>query len=64
VAENKKLICDKCREDMAPAPTNFTYLGHSFRTEVLCCPTCGQVFIPEDLVKGRMAEVEMMLEDK
>ncbi len=64
MAKSNKLICDKCREEMVLAPTNFTYLGHAFRTEVLRCPACGQVFIPEDLVKGRMAEVELMLEDK
>jgi hypothetical protein len=28
------------------------------------CPVCGQVYIGEKLVKGRMAHVEMGLEDK
>jgi hypothetical protein len=27
-------------------------------------PKCGQVYISEELTKGRMAEVEMNLEDK
>ena len=30
----------------------------------LCCPSYGQVFIPESLAKGRMAEAETTLEDK
>ena len=33
-------------------------------TEILCCPKCGEVYLPEALVKGRMADVERELEDK
>ena len=62
--ESKKLVCGRCRVEMVPAPTNFSYLGHSFRADVPRCPSCGQVFIPESLAKGRMAEVETTLEDK
>ena len=62
--EDKKLLCGKCSVEMVPAPTQFSYLGHVFRTDVPRCPSCGQVFIPEDLARGRMAEVEMALEDK
>lgn len=62
--EKTKLMCGKCGVEMAPAPTQFSYLGHVFRTEVLRCPSCGQVFIPESLARGRMAEVETILEDK
>lgn len=42
----------------------FDYLGHNFHTEILCCPKCGEVYLPEALVKGRMADVERELEDK
>ena len=38
--------------------------GHNFHTDILCCPKCGEVFLPEPLVTGRMAEVERELEDK
>ncbi|MEL7567866.1 MAG: DVU_1557 family redox protein [Dehalobacterium sp.] len=62
--KNKKLICHLCKEELKPAKTFFEYLGHSFHTDVLKCPQCGQVFIPEELAKGRMADVEMQLEDK
>ena len=34
------------------------------KTEILCCPKCGEVYLPEALVKGRMADVERELEDK
>ena len=58
------LVCCKCDKNMEPAKTQFSYLGHAFSTEVLRCPSCGQVFIPEELARGRMSEVEMTLEDK
>ena len=58
------LICSKCDLALEPKNANFSYLGHSFRAEVPRCPGCGQVYIPEELVKGRIAEVEMELEDK
>ena len=60
----QKLICNQCNLELVPTNANFSYLGHSFRAEVPRCPGCGQVFIPEELVKGRIAEVEMELEDK
>jgi RNase P subunit RPR2 len=62
--ENKKLICSRCNVEMTPAKTCFSYLNHSFHTEVLRCPLCGQVFIPESLASGRMTEVEISIEDK
>ncbi len=62
--EDKDLICCKCNKKLEPKKTDFTYLGHSFFTEILRCPDCGEAFIPEDLVKGRIAMVEMELEDK
>ena len=62
--EQKKLICFKCQKELELKKTDFTYLGHSFFTEVPRCPECGQVFIPEELVRGRISEVEMQMEDK
>lgn len=60
----KKLICAHCQKELVPQKTHFNYLGHSFSTDILKCPECGEAFIPEELVKGRMAEVEAQLEDK
>ena len=63
--ENKeKLICCRCIKELVPTQTFFDYLGHNFHTDILRCPECGEVYIPESLVKGRMAEVEQELEDK
>ena len=63
--ENKeKLICCRCNKELVPTQTFFDYLGHNFHTDILRCPECGEVYIPESLVKGRMAEVEPELEDK
>lgn len=49
---------------LEPRKTHFQYLGHAFHTDILRCPKCGEVYIPESLVNKRMAEVEMLLEDK
>ncbi len=62
--EKKKMLCFRCKRELEPKRAYFRYLGHSFYTDVLRCPQCGEIFIPEDLVKGRMSEVEMELEDK
>ena len=60
----KEMICCQCQLTLESRKVNFTYLGHTFDTHLLCCPQCGEVYIPESLVKTRMAEVEMLLEDK
>ena len=56
-ALEKKVICRRCQVEMVPKSTFFD-------TEILCCPKCGEVYLPEALVKGRMADVERELEDK
>lgn len=60
----REMICWRCQRKLEPKQTFFQYLGHTFHTDILCCPECGEVLIPEDLAKGRMAEVEQELEDK
>jgi hypothetical protein len=64
MAENKVLICHTCQKELVPTKTFFSYLGHSFYAEILKCPECGEVYIPEELAKGRIAQTEMLLEDK
>ncbi|MEW6697754.1 MAG: DVU_1557 family redox protein [Bacillota bacterium] len=56
--------CVKCGVILRPGKVNISYLGSSFPVELLKCPQCGLVFIPEDLVMGKMLEVEKSLEDK
>jgi uncharacterized protein with PIN domain len=58
------LMCNKCRVPLEPIEVTFNYLERQFRHKVLRCPKCGQVYIPEELAKGRMAEVEKVLEEK
>ena len=64
MGEEHLLICNRCKLELKSAKANFSYLGNTFSAEVPRCPKCGQVFIPEELAKGRIAEVEMDLEDK
>ena len=56
--------CCKCDAPMEEKKTVFLYLGQEIIHTVLRCPVCGQVFIPEDLAKGKIADVETMLEEK
>ncbi|MGI6766483.1 MAG: DVU_1557 family redox protein [Lentihominibacter sp.] len=58
------IICSKCLVPLEPIDVTFRYLGKQFHHKVDRCPKCGQVFISEDLAKGRMAEVEKVLEEK
>lgn len=58
------LVCCKCNVPLQADTTNFSYLGHNFSAEVPKCPLCGQVYISEDLVRGKVTAVETELEDK
>ena len=60
----KVMKCGRCGVELENKKTFFNYLGHNFNTELPVCPVCGEVFIPEDLVRGRMSQVERELEDK
>jgi predicted RNA-binding Zn-ribbon protein involved in translation (DUF1610 family) len=61
---SKEIICVQCNIPLQPGKVSLSYLGNTFPTDMLKCPRCGQVYIPEDLVLGRMLEVELALEDK
>jgi len=58
------LTCDRCKVEMQEMEAQFGYLGRSFRHKVKRCPECGQICLPEELVRGRMGEVESLMEDK
>ena len=60
----EELIGDKCNVEMQLIEVQFKYLSRSFRYKVPRCPQCGQVSLPEELVNGRMSEVEAMIEEK
>lgn len=58
------LVCVKCDLPMEAGKVNISYLNGMFPVDLLRCPKCGLVFIPEELAIGKMAEVEQLLEDK
>ncbi|MCI9351650.1 MAG: hypothetical protein HFF58_00165 [Lawsonibacter sp.] len=58
------LICSLCQCPLEIKRVDFEYVGHTFFADAPRCPRCGQVYLSEELVKGRVAEVEMELEDK
>lgn len=58
------LICLKCNAELEMRKASFSYLGFKFNTELPRCPVCGQLFLSEELVRGKVSEVEMSLEDK
>lgn len=58
------LECRRCRVALVPGKVEITYLKSTFPAELLKCPQCGQVFVPEELALGKMSEVEHTLEDK
>ncbi len=59
-----ELICVKCKVALVEEKTELRYLGHSVSVVALRCPECGQVCLSEELVRGRINEAEMTLEDK
>jgi len=58
------LICCACDIPLEVGKVHFSYLGHNFSHDLPRCSQCGQVFITEDLVRGKMMSVETTLEDK
>lgn len=58
------LFCVKCQIGLEQSNVTFSYLGHHFSAEVLRCPICGQLYLSEDMVRGKIAQVEELLEEK
>jgi hypothetical protein len=56
--------CADCGKPLEVGKVNISYLGSSFPVDLLRCPNCGLVLIPEELALGKMNEVEKALEDK
>ena len=56
--------CADCNEPLVVGKVDVSYLGNSFPVDLLKCPKCGLVMIPEELALGKMSEVEKALEDK
>lgn len=60
----ENLICAKCGVPLEKLKTSFKYMGFEVFENLPKCPKCGQVYLDEELVRGRMAEVEAEVEDK
>lgn len=61
---DESLICFRCQVSLKPSPTIFHYLKHRVTENLPRCPKCGQVYLNEELVAGKMHEVEASLEEK
>ena len=59
-----ELICATCQQALVLGKVNATYLGSTFPVDLLRCPGCGFVYVPEALALGKMLQVEQALEDK
>ncbi len=62
--EKRVLKCGKCGVELQPRQHTFRYMNRTFGHEVPVCPQCGKPYISRALAEGKMAEVEIMLEDK
>ena len=58
------IFCVTCGVPLEAAKVKFGYAGGTFPVELLKCPKCELVFVPEELALGKMQKVEKALEDK
>jgi ssDNA-binding Zn-finger/Zn-ribbon topoisomerase 1 len=63
-ATEPQLTCAKCKLSLVQGKVKASYLGNSFEVELLRCPGCGFIYVPESLALGKMLQVEQALEDK
>ena len=64
MSEERKLTCSKCGAELIKRQVTFSYMHRTFGHEVPVCPKCGKAYISRELAEGKMAEVEVLLEDK
>ena len=64
IANDERIRCERCDRELEPMEVRAKYLKSDFPTKVLACPVCGQIYIPESLVFGKIGEVERTLEEK
>ena len=64
MVDSGRLVCKKCNLPLMPGKVKFSYLGHEMVSEAPLCPKCGQVYLSEEIVNGRIRAIEGSLEDK
>ncbi|WDP91726.1 MAG: 4Fe-4S dicluster domain-containing protein [Desulfobacter sp.] len=61
---NPALSCGTCRTPLESVKNHVAYLDSRFDVDLPQCPGCGAVYISPEMARGKMAEVEKILEDK
>ncbi len=64
IKNDEGLICAQCQIPLKPGKAHITYMKSTFPVELLSCPKCHAVYVPEELALGKMLEVEKTLEEK
>ena len=63
-AKTTDLVSLKSSRALEVGPIEASYLGQTFPVELPRCPSCGFVYVSEELASGKMLKVEQALEDK
>ena len=58
------LVCARCDRPLEMLKVEASYLVQTFPVELPACPSCGFVYVSEEIAAGRMLKVEQALEDK
>jgi len=58
------LVCTRCDLELVPKQVVLRYMGLDFNAEIPCCPSCGQPYLAEDIVRGKLKAAEQALEEK
>ncbi|OYP11529.1 hypothetical protein C8E03_102194 [Lachnotalea glycerini] len=59
-----EFICEKCGIPLIKSQVRFKYMNNAFPVELLMCPKCKFIYVPEELAMGKVLKVEKSLEDK
>lgn len=62
--KREHILCVKCGIPLTVGKVTLSYMGSNFPVDLDRCPKCGLVYIPEELARGKMLQVEAALEDK
>lgn len=56
--------CARCGVPLEAREVVFEYLDNAFQVRLPVCPSCGFIYVPEELAEGKVLSVEKILEDK